>query len=224
MTRFNPSDSTGGGGGRGEGDRGDGPRDVPPNDYLLAMVGFSVRTGRKSGKPYLNARYRVIHGEQEGAEFYSSLGIDTTNHNIANRLGVFCRCIGQEDEFDLEDKGDLMRVFIGKPFKAKVSRKEQNQYINNDVERYIPTVSDAERSIMRLFERNFRDTESSSGWGQSGGGTRGDDPQGDPFAGGDQRGASNTGDPSGGSGGSDPFDRNPPPHDDNGRTNDDIPF
>jgi len=198
MTRFNPGDNDGG----GEGDR---PREVPPNDYLLSMVGFSLRTGRKPPHiPYLNARYRVIHGEHSGSEFYSSLGIDVANSNIAKRLGVYCRCIGQEDEFDLDDKGDLMRVFLGKPFKAKVSRKEKGQYINNDIERYILSVSDEERSIMRLFEQNFRDTEASGSWGQTGGGTQ--DPQGDPFA--------------GGSGGSDPLNRDPP----GGFPTDDIPF
>lgn len=187
MTRFNPSSSSGGGGDR---DAGDGPTTVPPNDYLLAMVGFSIRTGKKSPhRNYLNCRYRIIHGDMDGAEFYSSLGIDTSNHNIASRLGVYCRCIGQDEEFDLDDKGDLMRVFLGKPFKAKISRREKGQYVNNDVERYIPSVSDEERGIMRLFEQNFRDTEASGSWGQTGGGTRDADPQGgDPFAGDSQRG------------------------------------
>lgn len=210
MTRFNPS----GNGGGGEGDRGDGPTVVPPNDYLLAMVGFSIRTGRQSGKPYLRCRYRVIDGEHSGSEFYSSLGIDVGNRNCANRLGVYCRCIGQEEEFDLEDKGDLMRVFLGKPFKAKVSRSEDGQYTNNDVKRYILSVSDAERGIMDLFAANFRDTESSGSWGQTGGGTQ--DPQADPFD------SSAGGNPfPSGAGGSDPFDRDPPP---GNPADDDIPF
>ena len=198
MTRFNPNDNAGGDSG-GSSDGRTPTSIVPPNDYLLAMVGLYRKTGqRPPHRPYLNCRYRVIHGEQEGAEFYSSLGIDTSNHNIANRLGVYCRCIGQGDEFDLDNKGDLMRVFLGKPFKAKVSRREKGQYVNNDVERYIPSVSDEERSVMRLFEQNFRDTERSDSWGQTGGGTRG--PQADPFGGGGQREAapSNDDDPFGG--------------------------
>ncbi len=210
MTRFNPSDSAPG----SDGDGRAPARVVPPNDYLLAMVGLYRKTAA-NGRDYLNCRYRVIHGEHEGAEFYSSLGIDVSNHNIAGRLGVYCRCIGQEEEFDLDNKGDLMRVFLGKPFKAKVKRREREYqgktYTDNDVERYIPEVTDAERSVMNLFAANFRDTEATGSWGQTGGGTRDADPQGDPFAGGDQRGA----------GGSDPFDRNPPA---GNPADDDIPF
>lgn len=187
MTRFNPSDNAGGSGSDGR----TPATDVPPNDYLLAMVGLFRKTS-KAGNEYLNCRFRVIHGEHEGSEFYGAIGIDLANQNVANRLGVYCRCIGQTEEFDVDDKGDLMRVFIGKPFKAKVKRRsreyEGKTYVDNDVERYILDVSDEERSAMRLFEQNFRDTESSSGWGQTGGGTQ--DPQADPFAGGEQRGTS----------------------------------
>lgn len=212
MTRFDPKNSGGGSGGGG--DRGDGLRDVPPNDYLLAMVGFSVKTGKKPPhRDYMNARFRVIHGEYDGAEFYCSVGIDVSNQNIANRLGVYCRCVGHDEEFDPADKGDLSRVFIGKPFKAKVSRRENGQYINNDVNRYILEVSDDERGIMNLFAANFRDTEAPNSWGQTGGGTQ--DPQGDPFAGDGERGGSG-GDPFGGGGGDSGGARNP--------ADDDIPF
>ncbi len=83
MTRFNPNDNAGGDSG-GSSDGRTPTSIVPPNDYLLAMVGLYRKTGQKPPhRPYLNCRYRVIHGEQEGAEFYSSLGIDTSNHNIA---------------------------------------------------------------------------------------------------------------------------------------------
>ena len=206
MTRFDPKNSSGSGSGSGGGDGG--LREVPPNDYLLAMVGFAVRTGRKPPhRNYMNARFRVIHGECSGAEFYCSVGIDVGNQNIANRLGVYCRCIGHDEEFDPSDKADLMRVFLGKPFKAKVSRRENGKYVNNDLERYIPDVSDAERSVMDLFAANFRDTERSDSWGQTGGGTQ--DPQGDPFAG------------DGHSSGGDPFDAATPP---GNPADDDIPF
>ncbi len=203
---FDPKSS---GDGDGGGDRGP----LETGDYILAMTWFERRFGKQSGNAYLQCCYKVVMGPAKGRTFFSSLGIDTDNSNIAGRLGVYCKCIGRDEPFDLEDDGEIKKVFVGKPFKGKVSKRTRGQYTDNDISRYITTVTDEESAAMRMFAKDWEDgTSSPGGWGQSGGGMHPDDPgpggNADPFAGG----------ASGGGGGSDPFDRDPPPHDD------DIPF
>lgn len=136
MSTFDPTKHGGGGGGG-----------IPAGEYILAIVWFERRTA-KSGGSYLRAKYQVCVGAKAGQTFFSNLSIDTSKEGSAGRLAVFCACVGQQEAFSLTDDKVLRRVFVGKPFKARVSVKVEGQYTNNDIERYVPKVTDAERRMM----------------------------------------------------------------------------
>lgn len=179
MPRFDPSTQN------TDGANDDRDGGLPPGEYLLAITWFERREGQRTGKDYLRCKYKVIHGQRKNSVFFTALGIDIDNPNIAGRLGVFCGCIGVTEEFELANDVDCKRAFVGKPFKAKISRKTKNGYINNDISQYITQVEDAEADAMRLWARDFSDgATEEGGWGNDSDGPPGSSDPGPPSGGG----------------------------------------
>lgn len=119
---------------------------IPAGEYLLAIAYLERKQGRNG--PYLRARYEIIDGQRAGQTFFSNIGINVAeSRGSAGRLAVFCRCIGQQSPFDLDDDRSVNRAFVGRPFKARVSLKQNGQWTNNDIERYLPELTDEERRI-----------------------------------------------------------------------------
>lgn len=152
--------------------------DLPSGEFLLALRWFERRTSKKN-TPYLRCKYVVIHGPKAGAEFFANLSIDTHNEGAAGRLSVFCAAVGVSEAFSLADDDALRRLFVDKPFKARVSRKVNGEYVNHDIERYLLKVSDAERKLMDGWVLDQQEAEAMGerrGSGQgSGGGDFADD-------------------------------------------------
>lgn len=148
--------------------------DLPSGEYLLALRWFERRTSKKD-KPYLRAKYEIVHGPKAGKDFFSNLSIDTGNEGAAGRLSVYCTAVGVEEAFSLADDDALKRLFVGKPFKARIARTENGQYTNYDIERYVLKVSDAERRLMDAWVLDQQEAEAmgerrgSGSGGKSGG-------------------------------------------------------
>jgi hypothetical protein len=148
---------------------GSGDADLPSGEYFLVLRWFERRTSKKN-TPYLRCKYAIIHGPKAGTEFFANLSIDASNEGAAGRLSVFCAAVGVSEAFSLDDDEALRRLFINKPFKARLSRKADGQYINHDIERYLLKVSDAERKLMDGWVLDEQEAEA---MGERRGGSRG---------------------------------------------------
>jgi hypothetical protein len=159
MAKFNPQKPP----------QGD-PQGVPAGDYLLAMRSLMRK---QSTKPpfadFIKCRIEVIYGPGKGRSFWTTLGIDTSNGGMMTRLAMYCEQVGLTESFDLDSDDELKAAFIGKPFKAKVSRKVQGQYTNNDVERYLnKEVTQADREIMDTWLAEEEERRAQRGDGDPG--------------------------------------------------------
>lgn len=125
---FNPKERPQGTGGSDD--------ELPAGQYILAMDWFTRKTS-KAGNPYLRCHFRVVAGPAKGKGFYSSMGLDTSKQGTANRWSLYCDCVGVEEAFDLDDDGELAQLFKWKPFVAIINRRQEGQYVNNDIERYV---------------------------------------------------------------------------------------
>lgn len=167
-----------------------GSGDLPAGDYLLAMKWFERRTA-KTGGAYLRCKYAVVYGPRAGAEFWSNLSIDVSKEGAAGRLSVYCSAVGVDKPFSLSDDSALRRVFVGRPFKAKVKVRVDGGYTNHDIERYVLSVSDSERQIMNNWVLDQQEAEAMGerrgarsaqpGNGDEGGWSDDDDGDGIPF-------------------------------------------
>lgn len=135
---------------------------IPAGDYLLAMKNFQRKTS-KAQKPYLRAKFEAIAGPAKGKGFFDSVSLDLENQGAMFRLSLLAEQCGMTEAFDLDDDGELRKALVGKPFKARVSRKVENGYTNNGIERYVvgDKISKAEREMMDTWaleeaeRRNF---------------------------------------------------------------------
>jgi hypothetical protein len=110
---------------------------VAPGDYILAMTNFIRKTAAKTGNAYLRARFVVCAGVAKGKSFYAAVSLNYTSPGIAARLSMYCEQVGMLEAFDPDDDRELRAVFVGRPFFARVSRKVDGQYVNNDIERFL---------------------------------------------------------------------------------------
>lgn len=145
---------------------------IPAGDYLLAISSFTRKTSKK-GKAYLNARIVVIHGAAKKRSFFDNISLDTDNSGAMFRLGMLAEQAGVEQAFDLDSDEEIRANLVGRPFKARVSRKVEGEYTNNGIERYLggDKITDGERAIM---EQWLIDAAAEDEW--NGGGSGGDDP------------------------------------------------
>lgn len=147
------------GGGSGGGDA----EVLAAGEYLVAMVWLKRAQGRNGD--YLRAKYQVCAGPHAGKTFFANVGLNVENEGTAGRLSVYCTCIGQTEAFDLKSDRSLQKVFLGKPFKARVKVEKNGQYTNNDIERYVPKVSAVEQEQMRGWVLDQAEQRSADGKG-----------------------------------------------------------
>ncbi len=165
MATFDPKNPPGG----GAGNNNDG---VPASDYLLIVKNFKRQEGKTSRKPYLRACFEVIHGPAKGRTFFDSLSLDMSNSGAMFRLSMLCEQV-QSGAFDLDDDQAIKDAILRKPFKARVSREVNGQYVNNGIARYLnKEVSDFDRRIMETWA--FDDAERQQHGGGGGYGVDGD--------------------------------------------------
>lgn len=146
---------------------------VPPGPYLLAMTSFK-RKESKAQKPYLGARFVIIAGPAKGKSFFDNISLDMSNSGAMFRLGILAEQCGVEAAFDLDDDEVIKQNLVGRPFKAQVSRKNENGYTNNGIERYLTgdKVSDGDRRVMEEWVTARADQDE---WSGNGGGPPEDD-------------------------------------------------
>lgn len=143
---------------------------VPSSDYLIVLKNFSRREAKTDGKPYLRGRYEIIAGPAKGKTFFDSIGLDVTNAGTAFRLSMFAELCGVNQAFDLDDDQVLRELLCNKPFKARVKRTVQGQYVNNGIERYFPLkdVSQREQEIMNIWAMEWEEKRQHGGGGSGG--------------------------------------------------------
>jgi hypothetical protein len=137
---------------------------VPGGDYLIVLKNFARKTSA-AGNPYLRARYEVIAGPAKGKQFFDSIGLDVSNSGTAFRLSMFAELVGRTEAFDLENDAELREVFCNRPFKARIKRTVQGQYVNNGIERYVPAkdVSQRENEIMAIWSMEWDEKHAHGG-------------------------------------------------------------
>lgn len=152
---------------------------VPPGDYVIALTWFERKIAKKSGADYLRAKYTVVCGHAKGKVFWASISLDTSSGGAMTRLSLMAELCGVTQAFDLESDDDIRANLCLRPFKARITRKTENGYTNNDIERYLKEMSNAEEKAAQAWvldyeEGNEYDSDGGSpGTGNSGGGSGG---------------------------------------------------
>lgn len=126
-----------------------GPLGVVAGTYLLALRWFQ-RQAAKSGADYIRGRFEVIYGPGKGRSFFTNVSLDQDKPGAVTRLAVWCECVGQNEEFDLDSDREIKRVFLHQPFKARVSAKKGRNpgEVFNDIERYETDLTQDERAAV----------------------------------------------------------------------------
>lgn len=140
---------------------------VPGGDYLVVLKNFSRKFANKTGQPYLRGRYEIVAGPAKGKQFFDSIGLDVTNPGTAFRLSMFAELCGVTEAFDLDDDNLLRELLCNKPFKARVNRSIQGQYVNNGIGRYFPLkeVSQREQELMAVWSMEWEEKQAQGGGG-----------------------------------------------------------
>jgi hypothetical protein len=176
---------------------------LPAGSYLLAMVKFERKNGRKPPyHPYMNCTFLVIDGPSKGRKFFSMIGLDESNDGAMGRLSLYCKACGVTQAFELSDDEAFSDAFMHKPFKAEVKQTQNGDYTNNDIQRYELNLTRREVEIGDAYWNKVQDEAD----GRAGAGGN------DDFAGGDGGDFSDSG------GGDDSFDFGA------NAADDDIPF
>lgn len=145
---------------------------VPGGDYLLIIKNFQRRTGKASSKPYLRTCFEVIHGPAKGKTFFDSMSIDMDNGGAMARLSMLAEQV-DSGAFDLDSDAEIKQALVRKPFKARVSREVNGQYVNNGISRYLnKEITDFDRRVMETWV--FDDAERQQHGGGGGYGVDGD--------------------------------------------------
>lgn len=132
-----------------------GSEGLPPGDYLIALVEYERKKSKERNRPYLRCKYEVCAGPAKGKFFYATVSIDTDNMGAMSRLSVFASAVGVEESFSLDDDKAFTANFVDIPFKARLTRKTENGYTNNDIERYLlDEVTAADKKAMDAWVLN----------------------------------------------------------------------
>lgn len=137
---------------------------VPAGDYLLVMRGFNRKDSAK-GNPYLRAGFEVIDGSAKGKKFWDAVSLDLSNPGTVSRLSLLFEAT-DAGAVELEDDKALREAICNKPFKARVNRKKEGQYINNGIERYLNSkVTEEERDFMKAWREEWEAQREMNGGG-----------------------------------------------------------
>jgi hypothetical protein len=135
---FDPKKHSEDGGGGGD------SKTVPAGDYVLAAT-WLERKVSKAGAPYLRVKFQVVGGPLAGRSFFAACSLNQGSPGAMKRLATWCAFLGQQDSFDLGKDSDLRRVFLDRPFAARVALRTEGGFTNNDIERYTAMSSDQRR-------------------------------------------------------------------------------
>lgn len=113
--------------------------DVPAGEYLLALVWLAIREGERG--PYLRYRLEVLRGPHAGDGFFGSLGCDVRKQGTRLRWAAWARACGVPGAFAPNDEGRVRALFLGKPFRAVVTKEwrtgRDERYAVNEIQRYL---------------------------------------------------------------------------------------
>lgn len=142
---------------------------VPANDYLIVIKGFKRKQGQKSGADYIRCGFEVIDGVCKGQKFWDAVSLDLNNAGTVARLSLLFEAT-EAGAVELEDDKALREAICNKPFKARVSRSKQGQYVNNGIERYLNSkVTETERDTMKAWREDWEAQREINGGGGGGG-------------------------------------------------------
>lgn len=144
MAKFNTSDA------KDQNNRG-----LPPGDYLLAIRSLERKTS-KARKPYLQTKIEVIAGPAKGKKFRDGMSLDFGNEGASFRFALLLEQCRVATIDDTDDDNEIRRAVLNKPFKARVKRSFDGDWVNNSVERYLVgvAVTDEDRAAMDEWEAN----------------------------------------------------------------------
>lgn len=137
-----------------------GNRGVPAGDYLVAIKSSKIQHS-KNGNTYRHCLYQIIAGPAKKRTFFDNV-FWHTDGAIA-RIGFMAEQVGCEEAFDPEDDRAFAAHFHGKPFKVRLSRKQNGDYVDNGIERILKDVTDAERQLMQEWTVEQADAAEWSG-------------------------------------------------------------
>jgi hypothetical protein len=128
---------------------------VPSGVYLIALVWFRYRTGRRRGGEYMATRYEVVDGPHHGDAFWGSMGIDTSQRGTRTRWLAFARAVGVTSKFDPELGEEVGPLFLLEPFRARVSLERRNSRPRNEIVRYFfPPHDQATEATIEAWRRD----------------------------------------------------------------------
>ena len=129
----------------GPGRRGgsSGERTVPASDYVIALTWFKRQVGKDSGQDYLRCKFEVCGGRLKKRSFFANMSCNISKEGTAMRWQVLMEVCGVTEEWEIgstregnarEGDENIRRLFMNKPFKARVKAERSGQYTNNDLD------------------------------------------------------------------------------------------
>jgi hypothetical protein len=118
---------------------------IPGGDYLIALRSFERKSSKK-GTDYLKCKWVVCGGKLLWKSFFSGMSCNLAVDGTCLRWQLLCEACEVTDPFELgsfaegtneEGDRDITRLFVGRPFAARIRRTINGQYTNNDIERFL---------------------------------------------------------------------------------------
>jgi hypothetical protein len=161
-----------------EGDLGTGGGDatlVPTGDYLIALIWFQRKDNKSGHGQHLRQKWVVCDGPLAGSQFFLNMGLDLSVEGVRKRWQSQMDVHGIDYEVDLDDDQEIATAFKFKPILARVERKTENGYDNNNLSFFTFKSKYTEADWDRA--REWRDANDKDAWKRldevSRGGTQG---------------------------------------------------
>ena len=147
---------------------------IPGGEYLLALVSFSRKQSKSSDSEYLRCKFEVCAGAHKGARFWSTMFLSLDKPGTVMRWNILMESCGVQEEFEVgsiregnqaEGDANIRSLFVGKPFKAQVTRERSGEYENNDLEKLIfpRNWTEHDRSLMGEWQTEYLNRADDSG-------------------------------------------------------------
>jgi len=133
---------------------------LPAGEYLLAMTWFVERQSPRTKGFYWRMRYEVILPEYDPARsFFATMPQQLNSAGARIRWHQWARAADIDQRFRPEREAHVRRLFLGKPFRAAVTREQKGfpgrQYLANDIGRYLIDIDEATRKVAEAWANKF---------------------------------------------------------------------
>lgn len=115
-----------------------GEVEVPSADYLLRAVWFKREQNKAGDGEYLRVKWEIVAGNHTKATFFANMSCKIHVDGVAARWRSISKGLDITEAFEVggaQGDKDFSRLVMNRPFKARVARTEDGEWINYDIQR-----------------------------------------------------------------------------------------